>query len=281
MENPIKQIRRARKQQRIIGIVGGMGPYAGLDLNRKIFDHTQAVRDQDYPEVYLLSRSADLVDRTKFLQKSSSENPALGIFRTLQKLSAIGAQVIGIPCNTSHTPVIYKKIQSYIAEAHLPIHLVHLIKETKYFLQIHYPQLKKFGLLCTQGTYDTHIYSEILEQNGLFQVITPSQQDQQKVHQAICNPDFGIKSSLCPSKKQASYLLQTVAKKLLTQGAEAIIMGCTEIPLVLHAGLFSHPVLLIDPTDILAQALIREAQMPLHSLLDNQRNQEQEHISVK
>ena len=60
----------------IIGVIGGMGPYAGLDLVRKIFDQTQAALDQEYLPVALLSYAHRIEDRSAFLFGEAPENPA-------------------------------------------------------------------------------------------------------------------------------------------------------------------------------------------------------------
>jgi aspartate racemase len=75
------------------------------------------------------------------------------------------------------------------------------------------------------------------------------------IHPAIYDLDYGIKSGV--SARAREDLLQGVAA-LQAQGAELIILGCTEIPLVLPE-IKIGPTLLIDPTKILARALIREA----------------------
>ena len=68
---------RARK---IIGVVGGVGPFAGLDLNKKIFDNTRTIREQDHLDVYLLSSSSRISDRTEYLlDPDGVENPAAAV----------------------------------------------------------------------------------------------------------------------------------------------------------------------------------------------------------
>ena len=74
----------------MIGIVGGVGPYAGLDLTRKIFDQTKAVSDQDYLSVVLLSMPQQIEDRTSFLLGQTSINPANAIFKIIRKSMTTG-----------------------------------------------------------------------------------------------------------------------------------------------------------------------------------------------
>jgi len=248
------------KLHKTIGIIGGVGPYAGLDLKKKIFDNTITQgRDQDHLEVYLLSRPADIADRTAFLEGTIQENPAEGIFRTLKKLSLIGAHVMGIPCNTAHSPRIFNQVRQKIAEEHLDCELLNMIEETRSYLLSLYPGVKKVGLLGTQGTYQSGVYSEVFERDQRFSVITPeSKEAKQNVHDAIYHPAFGIKAFSNPIRLDSIQLLVEEARKLAAAGAQVIIMGCTEIPLALNEQSFDL-LPLIDPTNILARAMIQTA----------------------
>ena len=89
-----------------IGIVGGAGPYAGLDLAQKILEQTIAEKDQDYLPTLLISTPDKIEDRTRFLLGEITSNPAHSIFRNLCDLNTLGASVVGIPCNTAHAPAI-------------------------------------------------------------------------------------------------------------------------------------------------------------------------------
>ncbi|MBT8073778.1 MAG: aspartate racemase, partial [Xanthomonadales bacterium] len=84
----------------MIGIVGGVGPYAGLDLVRNIFDQTLARTDQEHLDVVMLSMPSSITDRTEYLIGQNGENPGLGIADVIKRLEAAGATVAGIPCNT-------------------------------------------------------------------------------------------------------------------------------------------------------------------------------------
>ncbi len=241
--------------KKIIGIVGGVGPYAGLDLNQKIFDNTITYgKDQDHLEVYLLTCANLIGDRTEYLLNPNLPNPAYGLFHVIQKLATIGAQVIGISCNSAHAPAIFKPLRTLIAQAQLPVQLLHIVEETRQYLTLDYPNVKQVGLLATCGTYLANSYPLVLAN---YQVILPDEVAQQRVHAAIYDKNYGIKAHSNPIQQQAIDELAIIAQELVIQGAQALIMGCTEIPLALKSEHF--PVPLIDPTVVLARALIREA----------------------
>lgn len=246
----------------IIGIVGGVGPYAGLDLNKKIFDNTCANSDQEHLSVYLLSHSRNITDRTEHLQKPDTvENPAFAIYDIIKKLYNIGASIIGIPCNTAHSFKIFDKITQKINKDKIKVKLIHMIKETKLFILEKYPAIKSIGLLATQGTFQARVYEEEFKKTPRLDIQTPALPLQKQIHDSIYHKNFGIKAIPNPITKKAKDLLTDACLNHKKNGTQAIIMGCTEIPLALAGNDFGIP--LIDPTDILAKALIKQVNKDL------------------
>jgi len=242
----------------IIGVVGGVGPYAGLDLVRKIFDQTIASTDQEHLPVALLSYSELISERTDFILGETNQNPAAGIITVLKQLELIGATVAGIPCNTAHAPSVFDQINTNLATRSSPIQLMHMIEETAHFMRTHHSEIERVGVLSTQGTYLANIYPRIM-QDANFAVLTPGEEEQRNlVNTAIYDEKYGIKAQSNPVSKRARTDLLTAAKNLIAAGAQAIILGCTEVPLALpEKNIESTP--LVDPTLILARALVRAA----------------------
>ncbi len=242
--------------ENIIGIVGGVGSYAGLDLVRKIFDQTIASIDQEHLSVALLSIPKEIEDRTLFLLGQTGVNPAYAIFRVIRKLEEIGASVIGIPCNTAHSPRIFDVIIEELKKANSCVKLINMISEVANFILENYPTVRNVGVLGTIGMYKTKVYSNIFEKAGI-NVILPDEVLQEIVHDATYNPVFGIKSQSNPVTDIAKEKLLEAIRFLQNGGAEAIILGCTEISLTVTDKKIGKTVI-IDPTLILARALIRE-----------------------
>ncbi|MCB8943176.1 MAG: aspartate/glutamate racemase family protein [Ardenticatenaceae bacterium] len=243
--------------EKIIGIVAGVGPFAGLDLLRKILDQTVASKDQEHLTVASLSQPNEIADRTEYLLGEVAENPAQAFVRQLLKLEQMGAQVGGIPCNTAHAPAIFGEIVAGLKKGGSGLHLLHMIEETAVHLHHAHPQLQNIGILSTTGTYLTQIYPEALARFGLTAVVPTRQMQEEIVHTAVYAPDYGLKACGVATK-EAREGLTTAVRSLQTQGAEAIILGCTEMPLAItEPTLYGLPI--IDPTLILARALIREA----------------------
>lgn len=240
----------------MIGIVGGVGPLAGVDLLGKVFQNTLAESDQDHLDVVLLSMSSKIEDRTEYLIGNAKDNPGTAIVEVLLKLEKAGAIVAGIPCNTAHSEEIFSVIQSGLAEANSTISVLNMIKETSLYIAHNFPAITKIGVLSTTGTYISGVYSKALAANG-FEIIVPSMEIQEElIHPAIYHPTYGIKTKFNPILPQARKNLLKSISFLKNQGAQAIILGCTEIPLVLTEARVNGLVS-IDPSNVLARALIR------------------------
>lgn len=244
----------SRSEKEMIGIVGGVGPYAGLDLLRKIFDQTRARRDQDHLPVSLLSLPGEIGDRTEFLLGRASVNPGLAIGEIICALHEQGASVIGVPCNTAHAPAIFDEILARIPE---DVTLVHMIDETIRYIKSQHPAVTRVGIVSTTGTLRSNVYPEALSRHGLAGLQVSPEIQEDLIQPAIYDTHYGIKAQSNPVTTDAKMNLRKGIESLLRRGAEAVILGCTEIPLALaDAELEGVP--LVDPTRILARALIRE-----------------------
>ncbi|HUX19788.1 MAG TPA: amino acid racemase [Spirochaetia bacterium] len=245
--------------RKAIGIVGGVGPYAGLDLNQKIFASTTTRREQDHFEVYLLSCPSLIGDRTEYLLDPAGHvNPGIAIYEVIRKLSLIGAEVIGVPCNTSHAAPILDLVLQKIDEDSLGITFVNMIEETVRHIVTTYPGIRRVGLLATRGSYESGVYTATFKAHSSIEVLNPPMEGQESVHAAIYDPQYGIKNHPNPIAPEAQAALRSAAEDLIAEGAEAIIMGCTEIPLAMRPVELSVP--RIDATLVLARALIARAE---------------------
>lgn len=240
---------------KMIGVVGGVGSYASIDLIRKIYDYTVATSDQEHLPVCMLSIPHHIVDRTEFILGNISINPGFSIAEVISKLNSVGAEVIGIPCNTAHTPKIYNVITAKVASS---CKLINMVKEVAKHLKLSFPTIRKVGILGTTGLIRGGVYAHYLSDYNI-DVIYPSKEIQNLlVHPAIYNTTYGIKSFSNPVSPEALQNLSKAVSFLHGKGAEAIILACTEIPLALK-GDSIQGVPLIDATTVLAKALINES----------------------
>jgi len=241
-----------------IGIVGGMGSYAGLDLLKKVYDVTPSKSDAEHFPVSLVSAPQKTTDRSEFLLGHSSKNPSAGILHIIEELVLQGANVVGIPCNTAHAKTILNKVMESLPEG---VTLVHLIDSVVDYILINYPHVKKIGVLATSGTIAAGIYSDALTEKGL-QAVNPSNEMQESyVMSSIYSEDFGIKAYSNPVSDRAKKYLLKAADELIEKGAQIIILGCTEIPLAITKESYKGSIC-IDATKILAQQLVKVASTP-------------------
>lgn len=245
-------------QDNVIGVIGGMGPYAGLDLVRKIFDMTEASTDQEHLPVALLSFPGRICDRSTFLFDGTGENPGEALARIALQLNDLGAVVVGIPCNTAHAPSILDVVQRRLDEAGARVKLLHMIEEAVRHINRETENLERIGILSTLAVYRLRLYGRALEAEG-FEPILPDENVQENiVNRTIFDPSYGIKAQANPVSGIARQSLLNAIEHLKEKGAQAVILGCTELPLAIpEEEVDAVPV--IDPTAVLARALIRES----------------------
>lgn len=236
----------------MIGVLGGMGPQAGIDLASKIVANTLATCDQDHIPTLLFGDPL-IPDRTEFLFGRSNVNPADSMIQAVKNMAAAGANVIGVACNTAHSPPIFDVFRREIEQAYPLVTLFHLIDETMLGILTHYPDVKRVGILSTTATYQFRLYDDALVRYNL-EPIRP--QNIESLGKAIFDPLLGIKACSSPVTDEARQWVEDSVDSAVRGGAEAVILGCTELPLALSAATRAG-VPLIDPSTFLARALIR------------------------
>jgi aspartate racemase len=241
-----------------LGIVGGMGPAAGVDLLQRIYRNTRANRDQDHLSVVLISRSCGIQDRTEYLLQGGS-NPAYPIFGVVSELAAAGAQVIGIPCNTAHAPPIFSVLRQLISGDALDLVLIDMISSVRDFVVGLGGGQRRVGVLATTGTIRSAVYQSYFDGTGI-DVLLPDEELQQRLHDAIVNRSYGVKAASYPVTETARQVIFDAARYLADRGkADQVILGCTEIPLAFAGSEERFGTLLVNPTEILARAMVAAA----------------------
>lgn len=221
--------------QKVVGIIGGMGPLATVDLMNKIISYTPAMKDQDHIHI-IADNYSQIPDRTTAILGKGID-PTPYIVQSAQRLQNAGAEFLVIACNTAH--FFYEA-----AKRSVSIPILHMPLETARFAQEN--NFRKVGLLATDGTIKTKLYQNSC-QNYRVDVIEPDKEMQEKVMEGI----YAIKGG---NLETGFLYLSMVSDKLKESGAEAIIAGCTEVPLVLKS---SESICLIDPTEIVAKMVIK------------------------
>jgi len=228
--------------QKIIGILGGLGPEATVDLFYKIVKLTPAEKDQDHFRI-IIDNNPKIPDRTDAII-SNGKNPLSELVATAQNLEKAGADFIIIPCNTAHYFI------SNIKE-NINIPILNMIEETAIYVKTIFPSFKKVCLFATKGTYKTKLYETFFNPRNI-EILVPELSDQDKIMKVI----YQVKSGIMPEKTKREMI--DISEEYSKKGSQAIIAGCTEIPLALKDEDVDVPV--IDPTYILAKRAIEEVE---------------------
>jgi len=240
----------------LIGILGGMGPQAGLDLAEKLISLTRAQGDQDHIPFILFSLPEMVSDRTAFLLGRQAINPAYALAEQFETMSSLGCTIAAMACNTAHAGPIFDVALGLLRGKGIELRILHMVKETVAHIQATCPQIRRVGILATHGAYQAGLYEQALGQAGL-EAILPDPEIREKIHEAIYSSVFGIK--VCPGVVSAEALrrIYSAIRHLLDLGAGAIILGCTELPLAVKEDRIDG-IRMLDPARIIAEKLIRE-----------------------
>lgn len=227
--------------KKTIGVLGGMGPEATAYFFRLLIASTTAAKDQDHVPVLIWSDPRIPPRSDAILLGGPSPLPAL--LQGLALLEQGGAGLVVMPCLTAH-----HYIRELTAAAGVPF--VDLIEESLRFARARIAKLRRVGLLASSGTVQAGLFHRAFEKRGI-EVLAPAPQGQESVMAAILE----IKAGRVAGRPRAAIV--RAARKLIARGAEAVIAGCTEVPLALTADDIEVP--LIEPMSIGARVCIRKA----------------------
>lgn len=220
----------------VIGILGGMGPAATADMFQKFIKLTPAHCDQEHIPL-LISSIPDIPDRSSCILRGG-ENPEPIMEQYVKGLENAGATCIVIACNTAHYWFDHLKAKSKVEMLSMIDTTVNEVLNTG---------KQKIGLLATDATLASGLYKDRLEKNGLT-FIRPSEEGQKEVMESI----YLLKSG---EVERSVQLMLKQRNALVELGAEVIILGCTEVPIILAKEVENHPHLYVDST----LALVRSA----------------------
>jgi len=224
--------------EKIIGILGGMGPEATAELYYRIVKATTVERDQDHPRTIIYSNSK-VPDRTPAIT-GEGKSPLPEMLMAGRNLEGAGADFVIIPCNTAHY-----FIEGLRSELGIPV--LHMIETTVKHVAQDYPDAKTVGLIATDGTLSSGIYEKFFEKARI-NVQVPTLKLQNITMDAIYR--YIKKGDLETGRK----IYLEVARDLVARGVDLVICGCTEISLVLKDGDIAVPV--VDPLQVLAEVAI-------------------------
>src|SRR3972149_1122988 len=230
---------RGRRRPR--GVAGGWGPGAPRDFFEKVPRPPPARRDQEHLRL-IIDNNPKIPDRGPAIL-GDGEDPTPALVATARNVEAAGADLIVIPCNTAH--YFYQAIQ---AAVRVPV--LHIMQEVAGAASRRVPRLRRVVLLATGATVATGLYQDAFRPLGA-EVVVPDERGQEVIDRLI----YAIKAQGVDDALRSAGV--AVGRGLNRAGAEALILGCTELPLALGEDPLGLPIL--DSNLILAEVAVRLA----------------------
>jgi aspartate racemase len=245
-------------------VIGGVGPEAGVAYKKKLVDGLgeHCKTDQEYPPTVLITEPSGIGDRTGFLEEKFLNNPGEGASQLVENfVRGFGERykkfIISVPCNTFHSPPIFEKFLEGCTGVEgrygVEIEVVNLIQVTAEHIGLELSNVKNIGLMSTTGTRQQKLYHRVLEDMG-YNIIEVSEEQQAQLHETIYNKEWGIKGGGATAQAVSNF--ENYATILKQNGAEVIILGCSEIPLVFEGNNYSG-IDLIDPVEVMANWVVQ------------------------
>lgn len=197
-----------------LGVIGGLGPMATAYYLELMIRMTDAGRDQEHPEIIVLNIPT-IPDRTAYILGRSDESPLEPMVELGKQLKSLGATVLATPCITAH--YFHEMLQDGIG---LPlIHGIRCTAQTLFDAGV-----RKVGLMATDGTVQSGIFQRQVEELGM-ELVLPGEEGQRGVMTLIYDQ---VKAGLEPEMA----LFAAIRDELRTKGAQAVVLGCTELSLL-------------------------------------------------
>ncbi|NMA94935.1 MAG: amino acid racemase [Clostridiales bacterium] len=223
-----------------LGVIGGLGPMATAYFMELVTKMTDAKCDQEHLDMIIYS-CPSIPDRTGYILGKAEESPFLPMLEIGKRLRREGVDIISIPCVTAHF-----FIDDLKRALKLPI--IDAVEEMALVTQK--MGLKRVGIMCTDGTLESRLFQNRLEDKDI-ECIIPSRASREAIMDIIYRD---IKAGRAPNMGK----FYRVAKELWSGGAQAILLGCTELSLIKRE--FPIGTDYIDILEIMAWASIAHCQ---------------------
>jgi len=236
-------------EKKKIGIVGGMGSRAGVFLLKRIIDHSPAETDQEFPEIIFHNNSM-IPDRTRAIIYNE-RSPLSDILRSVDLFNRNNVELIGMGCITAH--YYYEEIAAYTDAM-----VLNPLQTVSAHIQRTYPGAGRIGVLATTGTIRTGLFHKEMDKHDL-KVVTLHSEQQENLFMKAVYMKSGFKSAVI--SEEARRLMKESVTRLMEQGVDVIVGGCTEVSVAME---FQHmEVPFIDALDLLAQRIVHCCYNPI------------------
>jgi len=221
-----------------VGIIGGVGPQATVDLMQRVIDRTPAQDDADHIRM-IVDNDPAVPSRIKALIEMTGPSPAPHLAAMARGLVAMGADILAMPCNTAHHYL------EDIRVAAAPVKVLNMVALTADRIAALPVRPRSVGLLASTAVQLTGLYDRALTERGLPALYPSNQDDVLAVIKAVKAGDAG-------SAQQARIF--AAASDLRAQGADALVIACTEISAL--DGALPDALPALDALDVLAEAIV-------------------------
>lgn len=221
----------------VVGILGGMGPEATVDLMRRIIAHTDAKDDIDHVRC-IVDNNPKVPSRIKALLEGGGESPAPCMADMGQRLEAWGADFLCIACNTAHN--YHHAVQEAVR-----IPVLNMIELTAQAVVERHPQAHTIGLLASPAVRLTRLYEKPCACRGLSILYCVPEQERR-----LLDIIKDIKAGRSDEVVHASFA--EVTRSVVRQGADVLVVACTELSIICGKG----DVPVVDAADVLAENIL-------------------------
>lgn len=220
------------------GVMGGMGPDATVDFMAKVIALTDSDNDQNH--VHMIIDHDPTIPNRQVAIRSGHDDVSIRLGQMAQRLESAGADFLVMVCNTAH--VFLADVKS---STNIPF--INIVDESVSEIDRLCPNARTVGIMATDGCLDTGIFQDAIAASGRTAII-PNVADKQ-ILMSLIN---AIKSGNQGADVRRG--MEAIAKTLKGEGADTLIAGCTEIPIVFDGTGFSLPV--VSSTDVLAKRTV-------------------------
>lgn len=228
-----------------LGVLGGMGPLAGAHFAVRLVELTPGSSDQEHVPV-LLRNDPRIPDRTA-AWLSGGPSPLPAMMRGIVMLQDAGANCIAIPCNTAH--LWFDQLQAATSAR-----LIHIVESVVIDLRRQGLTEGRVGILGTRATLKTGLYQRYLAEAG-YQGFVPTREE------VLEDCTTAIEAVKANRLRAAYEPLARAIDSLMADGARAVVLGCTELPLALpRSRRDEFDVVITDSIDALAREALRQFQ---------------------
>ena len=227
-------------REKVVGILGGMGPEATVDFMQRIITLTPANDDCDHIRM-LVDNNPKVPSRIKAIFEGTGENPESCLVEMAKQLEKQGADLLVIPCNTAH-------YYFDVVASNVSIPILNMVNMTVEKIINDQPEIKKVGLLASTAVLKINLYKTALNDRNV-NILYPSDDLQNSIFNSIKIIKTGQHG------KTEIENIQNAADYLFEKGAQAVIVGCTELSVV--SDQINFKCKMCDSSQVLAEEVVK------------------------